>query len=286
MRLLAILSSCFLVILPAVSTAEARGINYHAEGGGRPFVADDESTRSGGKRKDEFGIKEVVPAELRFRYQKWKDELLSTEFGRRQWERYANNKDFLLKIVVSTSRKFGAGTDDFEWDENGKLVAATITLGKNLDRGFPDPVYYPVMNSLATYDGMYEVGGDILASTKIVHEIGHVNFTAEANSNLFQRQNRLMASYNSIFLKNGYNTKDERLLALASELGARPIEIWEEREYQSEVDAMRFLLERISKETFFCSVYDRMRRNIFEHARNYRDRFQSVSDLAPAACRN
>jgi hypothetical protein len=285
MKLFAILSSCLVVILVVVSTVVARGINFHSEGGG-PFVTDDKSTRSEGKRKDEFGIREVVPTELRFRYQKWKDELLSTEFGRRQWERYANNKDFLLKIVVSSSRKFGAGTDDFEWDENGKLVSATITLGKNLDRGFPDPVYYPVMNSLATYDGMYEVGGDILASTKIVHEIGHVNFTAEANSNLFQRQNRLMASYNSIFLKNGYNTKDERLLALASELGARPIEIWEEREYQSEVDAMRFLLERISKETFFCSVYDRMRRNISEHARNYRDRFQSVSDLAPAACRN
>lgn len=285
MKLFAILSSCLVVILVAVSTVGARGINYHFERSVQ-FIGDDKSTRSGAKTQIEFGIKEVVPVELRYRYQKWKGELLSTEFGRRQWERYANNKDFLLTIIVSSSRKFGAGTDDFDWDENGKLVSATITLGKNLDKGFPDPVYYPVMNSLATYDGMYEVGGDILASTKIVHEIGHVNFTSEANSNLFQRQNRLMASYNSIFLKNGYNTKDERLLALASELGARPIEIWEEREYRSEVDAMRFLLERISKETFFCSVYDRMRRNISEHARNYRDRFQSVSDLAPAACRN
>lgn len=285
MKLFAILSSCLVVILVAVSSAEARGIKYHSEGNGL-FIGADKSTRSASTRKDEFGIREVVPVELRFRYKKWKDELLSTEFGRRQWERYANNKDFLLKIVVLSSRKFGAGTDDFDWDENGKLISATITLGKNLDKGFPDPVYYPVMNSLATYDGLYEVGGDILASTKIVHEIGHVNFTAEANSILFQRQNRLMASYNSIFLKNGYNTKDERLLALASELGARPIEIWEEREYQSEVDAMRFLLERISKETFFCSVYDRMRKNIFRHTRNYRDRFQSVSDLAPVACRN
>ena len=285
MKLFAILSSCLVVILITVPTIEARGVNYHSEHGS-PFIDNDKKKEAGNRTKDEFGIKEVVPVELRFRYQKWKDELLSTEFGRRQWGRYANNKDFLLKIVVSSSRKFGAGTDDFEWDENGRLVSATITLGKNLDRGFPDPVYYPVMNSLATYDGMYEVGGDILASTKIVHEIGHVNFTAEANSNVFRRQNRLMASYNSIFLKNGYNTKDERLVALASELGARPIEIWEEREYQSEVDAMRFLLERISKETFFCSVYDRMRRNIVEHARNYKDRFQSVSDLAPAACRN
>jgi hypothetical protein len=49
---------------------------------------------------------------------------------------------------------------------------------------------------------------------------------------------------------------------------------------------MRFLLERISKEAFFCSVYDRMRKNIAEHARNYRDRFDPVEHNAPAAaCR-
>jgi hypothetical protein len=95
-----------------------------------------------------------------------------------------------------------------------------------------------------------------------------------------------MDSYNSIFLKNGYNTRDERLLALATELGAKPIEIWEEREYQSEVNAMRFLLERISKEAFFCTVYYRMRRNISEHARNYQDRFEPVTLGVPSPCRN
>jgi hypothetical protein len=232
------------------------------------------------------GIKEIVPNHLRGRYKKWKDELMSTEFGRQQWDYYANNKEFLLKIVVSSDRRFGAGTDDFEWDDNGKLISATITLGKNLDRGYPDPVYYPVMNALATYHGVYEVNGDILASTKIIHEIGHVNFTAQTNSKTFQRQNKLMASYNSIFLKNGYNTNDSRLIALASELGGRPIDIWEEREYQSEVGAMRFLLERIRGEVFFCSVYDRMRRNIVDHARAYKDRFDQVADLMPGGCQN
>src|SRR5689334_5127089 len=97
----------------------------------------------------EFGIKEIVADEFQQRYQKWKSELLSTEFGRQQWDRYANNDKFLLKIVVSTDKKFGARTGDFKWDDNGRLIGATITLGKNLDRGFPDPVYYPVMNSLS-----------------------------------------------------------------------------------------------------------------------------------------
>ena len=232
------------------------------------------------------GIKEVIPAEARQRYERWKLELLSTQFGRDQWNGYANRKDFLLKIVLSDERKYGAGTDDFEWDEQGNLVGATITLGKYLDKGFPDPVYYPVMNSLATYDGSYEVDGGILASTKIIHEIGHVNFTAEMNAKVFQRQNNLMASYNTIFLRNGYNTRDPRLVALADELGARPIEIWEEREYQSEVSAMRYLLERINGESFSCSVFNRMKRNIADYARNYHDKFEQLSSSGLGSCRD
>ena len=241
---------------------------------------------SASKLGREVGIKEVVPRDLAGRYEKWKQQVLSTGYGREQWEHYARSTDFLLKVVVSSDRKFGAGTDDFEWDDTGRLISATITLGKNLDRGLPDPVYYPIMNSLATYNTIYEVSGDILASTKIIHEIGHVNFTAQTNSKLFQQQNRLMDSYNSIFLKNGYNTSDARLVALASELGARPIEIWEQREYRSEVGAMKFLLERIRNESFFCNVYDRMRRNIDAHAGDYKGEFDQVANAAPAGCRD
>jgi len=249
-------------------------------------LAVDNRANGGEKGPVQFGIEEVVPPELKLRYKRWKDELLSTEFGRTQWESYANNKVFLLRVVVSSNRKYGAGTDDFEWDDNGTLVSATITLGKNLDRGYPDPVYYPVMNSLGTFDGIYQVSGDILASTKIVHEIGHVNFTVQANGLVFRRQNKLMASYNSIFLKNGYDTSDSRLLALATELGAKPIEIWEDREYQSEINAMRFLMERIKKEAFFCSVFHRMRRNISDYAQRYKAEFAQVPDISLSACEN
>jgi hypothetical protein len=189
-------------------------------------------------------------------------------------------------IVVDDDKKFGAGTDDFEWDDDGKLVGAKITLGKNLDKGFPDPVYYPVMNSLATYDGLYGIDGDILASTKIIHEIGHVNFTAQTSAAVFQRQNKLMASYNSIFLRNGYDTNDPRLVALAEELGAKPIEIWEEREYRSEVDAMHYLVERMDGESFSCSVFSRMKRNIADYARHYHEKFDVLVTSSFPACRN
>jgi hypothetical protein len=254
--------------------------SYHGHG-----EATSRTTRT--RSRDEVGIKEIVPQAIRDRYRKWKAELLSTDFGRKQWDHYANNKEFLLTIVVSEKRKYGAGTDDFEWNDAGELVAATITLGKNLDKGYPDPVYYPVMNSLATYDGFYEISGDILASTKFIHELGHVNFTAKANAKVFQKQDKLIASYNAIFLKNGYNTSDPRLVALASELGGMPIEIWEAREYQSEVSAFRFLMERMNHEPYYCSVFSRAQRNITSFARNYKDSFeQVVGELPRNVCTN
>lgn len=274
MKVFAILGFVFVLFLLTAPTASAAGL-YCTGAMGK--VRDASDTKHGSSATlSEVGIKEIVPADVRHRYEKWKEELLSTEFGRGQWDQYANNKEFLLKIVISRDRKYGAGTDDFEWDDDGKLISATITLGKNLDKGFPDPVYYPVMNSLATYDGLYEISGDILASTKIIHELGHVNFTAEANGKSFQRENKLMASYNTIFLKNGYNTSDPRLVDLAKELGAKPIEIWEAREYRSEVSALRYLMERMDREPTYCSIFARVRRNVTSYAREYRYSFEEV----------
>lgn len=240
------------------------------------------STMAADTRAGQHGIKEVVPREYAERYAKWKAELLATEYGREQWNKYADRKDFLLTIVVSRDRKFGAGTDDFEWDDDGRLVAATITLGKDLERGFPGPVYYPVMNSLAMYGGAFAVDGNILAGAKIAHEIGHVDQTAGTDAHVFQKQSKLINSYYRIFLKNGYNTEDPRLVDLVKELGASPMEIWESREYWSEVDALRYLAERIGGEPGRCSVFDRARRNIAEYAGQYRDRFKDL--IVEAGC--
>jgi hypothetical protein len=95
-----------------------------------------------------------------------------------------------------------------------------------------------------------------------------------------------MASYNNIFLRNGYNTKDPRLVELADELGAKPIEIWENREYESEAAAMRYLMERINREWFFCSVVGRMKRNIADFARGYQDKFDAIVGSNASLCRN
>jgi hypothetical protein len=233
---------------------------------------------------DEAGIKEIVPAVYQDRYQKWKDDLLSTEFGQRQWAYYAENKNFLLRIVVTGDKKFGAGTDGYKWNDNGELVGATITLGKNLDRGYPDPIYYPVMNSLSELGQTDAINGSILAATKIAHELGHVDSTSQINGNLFERQEKLMTSYYKIFLDNGYDTKDPRLVRLAGELGRTPIEVWEDREYWGEANAMRFLVERTSKEYYFCSVVNNILRNVNSYARSYETRFEQIADPTTQLC--
>lgn len=233
---------------------------------------------------EDHGIKEVVPQQFRDRYDRWKAELLSTEFGRDQWSRYENNEKFLLKIVVTSNKKFGARTGDFRWDSDGQLIGATIMLGKNLGHGYPDPIYYPVMNSLSEITDPIDMN-NILASTKFAHEFGHVAETSQVDGRLFQEQDKLISSYYDIFLNNGYNTQDARLVKLANELGRQPIEIWEDREYWGEVSAMRYLVGRIRNEFYFCSVVGRIMRNVNEYASNYEDRFGKVAETSAVGCR-
>lgn len=215
------------------------------------------------------GIREDVPDKLRGRFERWKAELLSTEIGRRQWEAYANNKQFVLVIKVVRSRGKGAGTDKFEWNDEGKLVGATITLGAELDDGYPNAIYYPVLNSLSFQRTTYQISGDILAATKISHEIGHVIQTEQMDMNRLQTQYKLIPEYASIFLRNGRNARDEKLLELAQKIGGTPIEIWESHEYSSEVNAMNFLRERIKGEEFYCYVFNRIKYNVQTYAPTY-----------------
>jgi hypothetical protein len=237
------------------------------------------------KTPTDGGIREEIADKYREKYGKWKEELLSTDFGRQQWEAYANDKGFILTITISDKRGQGAGTDKYLWDETGKFVGATITLGNKIDKGFPDPIYYPVMNSLSVNEDKYTVSSTLLAATKMIHEIGHVNQTAKANRETLQLQSKLMPEYNSIFLKNGRNTGDKELVELAGKMGGTPVEIWENREYWSEVNAMSYLKEKISKEEYYCYVFNKIQYNIEQYAKNYEDRFEQVSALPDVTCK-
>jgi hypothetical protein len=238
------------------------------------------------KTPTDGGIVESVSVKYKDRYQKWKSELLSTSYGREQWEKYAQNKNFILKITVSNKENQGAGTGEYQWNDKGELVGATITLGWKLDKGFPSPVYFPVMNSISEFNIPGEISNETLAATKFMHEFGHVNMTYSTNYQTFQLQNKLIPDYNKILLTNGYNTKDERLLELAEKMGGTPVEIWENREYWGETNAMNYLLERVQKTDYFCSVVKKINYNVRTFAVTYKERFFEVENAkSTPSCR-
>jgi hypothetical protein len=234
--------------------------------------------------KGSGGIREEIPDRFRERYEGWKREFLSTETGRQQWALYEQSAGFTLTINIARDNHHGATTGKFKWNDEGELVGATITLGAQIDEGYPDPVYYPVMNALS-WRGVSEFGtARILAATKIAHEFGHVNRAAEMDGRLYQLQNQLMPLYKRIFLSNGHNTRDPRLMKMASQMGGTSVEIWEDREYWGEANAMLYLRDRISEKGYRCVLFARIRRTVEEYAEGYAERFRQIAEAEPSLC--
>lgn len=223
------------------------------------------------------GIKEEIPANYIARYSAWKKEFLSTESGRQQWDLYQNNPNLILTITVSRDNAEGATTGKYKWNDSGKLSAATIALGFRLNEGYPNPIYFPVMNSLVPTGTSNRIDGDTLAATKMAHEFGHVNRTASVDSVLYQLQTLLIPQYNKIFLSNGRNPKDEKLIELVRQLGGTPVEIWEDREYWGEANAMIYLRDRFKDESMRCPLFSKIRHSVDLYAKNYEPRFLEIA---------
>lgn len=245
------------------------------------FIADSAKPAQSLHPSNSGGIREQVPKKYIARYQHWKQEFLTTVTGRQQWAFYQNNPNFTLTLVISRDNPEGGNTGSYEWDEEGKLVAATITLGCRLDEGVPNPVYFPVMNSLLPTETTRTIHGETLAATKIAHEFGHVNRTAKSDSVLYQLQLQLMPQYNSIFLSNGRDTSDPRLIELARRMGATPVEIWEDREYWGETNAMLYLRDRFAEDGFRCLLFNRIKRSVDLYASSYEERFLNIAESTP-----
>jgi YD repeat-containing protein len=247
---------------------------YH----GAPAAAEKSSPRSAG---DQPGIREQIPEKYLARYQQWKREFLATETGRQQWAAYQNNPNFTLTVVVTRDNPEGGTTSDYKWNDAGKLVAATITLGARLDAGVPNPVYFPVMNSLLPSETASTVESETLAATKMAHEFGHVNRTAKGDPVLYQLQSKLMPEYNQIFLSNGRNLNDPRLIELARTMGGTPVEIWEDREYWGETNAMAYLSDRFAQDGLRCLLFSRIKHSVDLYAPSYEERFLNVAQSTP-----
>jgi len=231
---------------------------------------------------DQGGIREEIPAKFSARYQQWKREFLATESGRQQWASYQNNANFTLTVVVSRDNPEGGTTGNYKWNESGKLVAATITLGCRLDAGVPNPVYFPVMNSLLPTETTRTIDSETLAATKMAHEFGHVNRTAKGDSVLYQLQSLLMPQYNQIFLSNGRDASDPRLTELARQMGGTPVEIWEDREYWGETNAMQYLSDRFAEDGVRCLLFSRIKRSVDLYAPGYEERFLQIAQATPS----
>jgi len=223
------------------------------------------------------GLVESVPAKYRERYLAWKNDLLSTEAGRSHWEAYTSNPHFTLTVVISDDDRHGAGTGSYKWDDSGRLISATITLGSRIDEGYPNPIYYPVMYSLSPLSESYPVEGNVLAAAKMAHELGHVKQAASTGGELYKLQNQLMPLYNQTLLSNGRNTRDKRLTELAQRMGGTPVQIWENREYWGEVNAMLFLRERFKNEEQRRALRTRVMRTVETYAPDYMERFEQVT---------
>jgi YD repeat-containing protein len=264
-----------LVLLFSLSSSSAGFIKQtHAHGN-----LSESSASADGDTNDvsRGGIKEEIPARFQKRYQEWKTELLSTGVGYQQWQSYAQDSTFTLTIAERNSN--GGETGKYKWDESGKLIAATITLGHRIDHGYPNAVYYPVMNSLETQTRDH-VRESVLAATKIAHEFGHLKQMRTTSEPLYRLQNQLVPLYNSILLTNGYNTKDPKLIALAERMGGTPVQLWEDREYWGEANAMLFLRDRFANEGFRCTLFRRIKESVELYARDYADRFEQVAQSA------
>jgi len=215
------------------------------------------------------------------RYNEWKQEFLSTEAGRTQWAYYQNNPNFTLNILVARENAEGATTGKYKWNEAGQLVGATITLGIRLDEGYPNPIYFPVMNSLVPNDSSARIGGNTLAATKLAHEFGHVNRTGKVDSIVYQLQTQLIPQYNKIFLTNGRNPNDPRLVELSQKIGGTPVQIWEDREYWGEANAMMYLRDRVTEEGLRCALFNKIRHSVDLYAKDYEPRFLEVARANP-----
>jgi len=83
-------------------------------------------------------------------------------------------------------------------------------------------------------------------------------------------------------LANGRNPTDERLIRMAGQLGGTPVEVWEDREYWGETNAMIYLRDRFPDESMRCQLFSRIRQSLDTYAKSYEPRFLEIARATPS----
>ncbi|HKV42604.1 MAG TPA: hypothetical protein VJX67_25605 [Blastocatellia bacterium] len=220
--------------------------------------------------RNDPGIQELIRGNYEKRYARWKRAYLATDAGRCQWNEYASDPHFTLIITVSHERPHGAQSGNYLWDAAGHLIGATITLGDQLNSGYPGSADYPIMCSLAPGDLPRGLDGNILAAAKLAHEFGHVNRTRNMQGARYLAQRELIAKYNKRFVANGGRIDDPQLLSLAAAMGGTPVSIQRDREWSAEANTMRFLQEVLMHVKLESSMRKKIRKAIDSFGLEYR----------------
>lgn len=116
----------------------------------------------------------------------------------------------------------------------------------------------------------------------MAHEFGHVNRTGRVDSAVYQLQSQLIPQYIKIFLTNGRKENDPRLLEMAQKIGGTPVQIWEDREYWGEANAMVYLRDRFTEESMRCPLFNKIRHSVDLYAKNYEPRFLEIARATPS----
>ena len=77
---------------------------------------------------DSGGIRESIPPRYQKRYQNWKNEFLSTDIGKAQWEMYSKHPRLVLSITIG-GNAHGAGTGKYRCTDKAEVVAPPSLLG-------------------------------------------------------------------------------------------------------------------------------------------------------------
>jgi RHS repeat-associated protein len=199
-------------------------------------------------------------------YQGWKKAYLSTNAGRSEWDKYANDHSITITISMGTNAggKEGAETTP-TFDSKGRLTSATIVLGTNFAKNDRlDSTDYPVTSSLV--QSAEHSNSTIDRTTRAVdflaHEFGHVDDDQKQGA-LWVQQTELMKQNLEGYGKEGqawFNTSQYQ--KIVSELGDTPANISTQREVRADGAVIPVLRDYYAKGAGHGSMPSRVKQAI------------------------